>query len=267
MRHLGLAAVLFALTAAAFQESPEDKKQREQKEETEAKAAIAKYKDARKKSHKEEEVIEAISILGDAAPHRLVRNELVNVLVETRLRPTARIDAAAALGKYKKDVGACDALHKRAREERAKEAQDFRKRCLKSFGEIAPFAKAVDLEEFFGNPDHGVARASIEAAETIGSVRMLPPLVALLSELERIREDGAPEGPGELPGNKAGDDSKRERKKELLDPTRAAVKTIWAKVDSTVQIKDSSDAFKVLNERRAAIAKVRKEEDEKDAKP
>jgi hypothetical protein len=269
MRHLALSVALLMLTAAAFQEPAEDKKKQEEAAEVAAKEAVKKFKDAWRKAKKEDDVIDAIVILKDATPHKLIRAELIKVLDNVSLRPNVRIDAAAGLGKYKKDVAACGALHKRAREERNKDALDFRKRCLKSFGEIAPFAKSVDLQEFFGNPDYAVARASIEAVEKIGSVRMLAPLAALLSELERIREDGAPGGPGELPGQKSGatDDSKQERKKELLEPTRSAVKTIWAKVDSAVQLKDSSDAFKVLNERRGDINKARKEEDEKDAKP
>jgi len=257
------------MTAAAFQEPPDDKKKQEQDAEIAAKAVVSKYQDAWKKARKEDDVIDAIAILKDATPHKLIRAELIKVLLDVRLRPNVRIDAAAGLGKYKKDVAACDVLHKRAREERAKEALDLRKRCLKSFGDIAPFAKSVDLQEFFGNPDHALARASIEAVEAIGSVRMLPPLVALLSELERISENKEPGGPGELPGQGGGatDDTKRERKKELLDPTLNAVNTIWAKVDSKARLKNSSEAFKVLNERRADIGKVRKEEDEKDAKP
>lgn len=263
---------MLVLPGAAFQEEPDDKeakKQEQQKAEDEAKAVVKSYREKRKKARKEDDIVDAINLLMDAKPHRLIRAELVDVL-DSKLPPKLRVDAAATLNKYKKDALVCDSLLRRAREERGPDSVDLRKRCLRSFGDIAPFAKAVDLEIFFPDQENSVARAAIEACESIKSVRSLRALIALLGELERIREDdGKDPGPG-VPGGppQQGDNnSKRKRKEDLLDPTKAAISAIFAKVDSKFKLKDYTGANRALGEHRGKIRQKQDEEDIEDRKP
>ena len=135
-----------------------------------------------------------------------------------------RTAAADGLREYKKDVGVCASLLRHARTEKGTEQEvlDLRKRCLRSYGAIAPFAKSVDLEILFSDPDPIIGREAVEAVEMIKSVRMLPRLLALFGELERIRDDDGKDPGPEVPGGppKQGDNnSRRKRKEVMLDPT------------------------------------------------
>ncbi len=274
-----IAALLF-LPAAAFQEPPKDdkekKKEEQQKLDDEAKAAVKAFQDKRKKAKTEDEVIDAMAPLKEAKPHRLVRAELFSIL-GGKLPYPIRTEAAAYLKAYRKDILVCDTVLKVAKAERIPDSVDLRKRCLRTFAEIAPFAKSVDLQHLFSDVELKVAREAIEAAETMKSVRMLPSLVALWGELDRIREDdgGKDPGPGgggqELPGGgggpKEGDNSaKKKRKEELLDPAKKAVASLFGKVDSKIPVKTYTEANKGLQENRAKIKKIQDEEDEKDRK-
>lgn len=271
------AAMLF-LPAAAFQDPPKDDKEKQKEEQKklddEAKAAIKAYTDKRKKAKSEDEMVDSMAPLKEARPHKLVRAELTGILVG-KWPYLMRTEAAAFLRGYKKDVSVCDTLIKVAKAERIPESLDLRKRCLRSFAEIAPFAKSVDLQQLFADVETKVAREAVEAAETIKSVRMLPSLVALWGELERIREDDSKDpGPGgggpEVPGGggpKEGDNSsKRQRKEDLLDPAKKAVASLFGKVDAKIQVKTYTEANKALGEKRSQIKKLQDEEDEKDRK-
>jgi len=272
-----VAATLLLPAALSAQESADDKekkKQEQQKADDEAKAVLKEYqakRNAALKAQKESELIDAIDLLKDAKPHRLIRTELLSLLGGP-LPPKVRLESADALGNYKKDAGACDALLRHARSERGSDPEvlDLRKKCLRSFGTIAPFAKSVDLEILFSEPEHDVARAAVEAAETIKSVRMLRSLVALLSELERISDsegkDPGPEVPGGPP-KQGENNSKRKRKEVLLEPTKKAINSIWSKVDSKKPLKDYTEANRAMQDRRADIKKVQDEEDAQDRKP
>jgi hypothetical protein len=267
-----IAALLF-LPAAALQEDPKgDKKEQEQKAEDEAKAALKTYRDKRQKAKKEEEVVDAILLLKDAKPHKLIRAELISIL-DSKLPPAIRVEAAGILGEYKKDTTACESLKGHARNERGSEFADLRRKCLRSFGHIAPFGKSADLQIFFSDPDNSVAREAIEAVESIRSVRMLKPLIDLLGELERIREDdGKDPGPG-VPGGGGpqqggnNNDEKRKRKQDLLEPTKKAINAIWSKHNGKKTLKNYTEARDAMSDAKAALHKLQADEDKEDAKP
>ena len=265
-----IAALLF-LPAAALQDPKEDKKQQEQKAEDEAKAALKTYRDKRVKARKEEEVVDAILTLKEAKPHKLIRAELISIL-DGKLPPAIRVEAVGILGDYKKDTVACEALKGHARNERGAEFVDLRRKCLRSFGNIAPFGKSADLQIFFTDPDNSVAREAIEAVESIRSVRMLKPLIDLLGELERIREDDGkdpgPPVPGQEPPQQGNNnDQKRKRKQDLLEPTKKAINAIWSKHDGKKQLKDYTQARNAVSEAKAALQKLQADEDKEDLKP
>lgn len=226
----------------------------------EAKAILKDYKEKRKNARKAEEISAALSLLNKADPHPLIRAELVSQL-ESHLPPALRFPVAEALGRYSKDRRACDALIRLAREDRGKERFDLRKRCLRSFAEIAPFGRSTDLLALFYDPDPAIARAAVDAARRIASVRMLGPLVELLGELERIR-DGDPGDCG--PDQRAGDDPKRRRRRELIEPIREAMQRIWMKVGVKGRLLNYTDASRLLAERREDLRRVRMEEDKRD---
>ena len=272
-----LLAALILLPAAGPQEAPADdkeaKKQEQQKADDEAKAALKAYQDKRKNPKSMDDVIEAIDILKKAKPHKLIRAELISVL-GSKLPPTVRIEAAAAFTEYKKDTTVCETLLRHAREERGKDKDvlDLRKKCIRTFGDIAPFGKSKDLHILFSDLDTAIAREAIDAVENIKSVRMFGPLLALLAELERIRgDDGGDRGP-EVPGgggggpNQGDKDSKKKRKDDLENPTLKAINTIWGKVDSKKTFKNYTEANKGVSEKKAEIKKIQDEEDAKDAK-
>jgi len=266
-----LAALIF-LPAAALQDDGKDlKKQEQQKADDEAKAALKVYHEKRKKARTQDEFTEAIQVLKEAKAHKLIRTELISVL-DSKLPAKVRIDAAAALSMYKKDTTACESVFRHAKDERTKDddVMDLRKRCLKTFGDIAPFAKSTDLQILYAEPDTTIARQAIEATEAIKSVRMLKPLMALLAELERIRDDDGRDPGPDVPGgggpNQGDNNSKRKRKDDLLRPTLGAVNSIWGKVDSKKTFKDYTEANKAYQDKRAEVKKVQDEEDAKDAK-
>src|SRR5262245_40727342 len=132
-----LIAALCLLPAAGFQDPTDDKekKKEEQKQrEDEAKAALKAFSDKRKKSKTEEELVDAMTVLKEAKPHRLIETELLSILTG-KLPYPVRTESAAILKAYKKDVHACDVLIKVAKAERIQESTDLRKRCLRTFGE------------------------------------------------------------------------------------------------------------------------------------
>ena len=259
-----LSAALLILTGARFQE---ETKPDAAAADDAAKAAVKAFKEKWSKARSEADFSDALSGLKAAEPHRLIRGELVTVL-EGRTPPVVRIDAVSGLGKYKKDPIACDALLRRAREERKPESLDLRKKCLRTFGDIAPFAKSVDLLPLFSDPELSIVREAIEATEAIKSVRVLPQLMALYGELDRIRDDdGGEQGPG-VPGagGPAEDkNSKRKKKEELLEPTKKAIASIWSKVDKKT-FKNYTEANRALGQSRAEIKKVQEQEEAEDKK-
>ncbi len=271
-----LIAALLALPAAGLQDNPgggqEDKKEEQQKKEDEAKAVLKAYREKRQKVKKEEDLIDAIGVLKEAKPHRLIRTELIALLEGTTLPRAVRIEAASALGDYKRDPVACDALVRRVRQERGDEATDLRRKCLGSFGVIAPFGKSVDVQFVFSDPDHAVAREAVDAVERIRSVRMLKPLCDLLGELERIRDDdGRDPGPdvpgGGAPPQQGDNNTKRKRKEVLLDPTLKAVNSLYAKIDSKKTFKNYTEAVRAVSDHRAKLKEVQEAEDKEDKKP
>ena len=265
-----IAALLF-LPAAAFPQDPkkDDKKLEGQQAEDDAKAALKTYREKRNKAKKEEEIVDAIASLKEAKPHKLIRAELISIL-DGKLSPAVRVEAVIVLGEYKKDTVACDALKGHARSERGADVVALRRKCLTSFGNIAPFGKAGDLQILFSDPDNSVAREAIEAVESIKSVRMLKSLIDLLGELERIREDDGKDPGPPVPGAPPKQDdnnSKRKRKQDLLEPTKKAVNTLWGKIDSKKRLKDYTEANRAFGDHQGDLRKIQAEEDKEDLKP
>lgn len=274
---VALLAALILLPAAGPQESPADdkekQKQEQQKADEEAKAALKAYVEKRKKPKSEDDLIDAIAILKKAKPHKLIRTELFSILAG-KLPAVVRMEAVAALAEYRKDTTVCDTLQRHAREERGKEKEiaDLRKKCIRTFGDIAPFGKSKDLHILFSDLDTAIAREAIDAVETIKSVRMLGPLLALLAELERIRDDDGRDPGPEVPGgggggpNQGDNSSKKKRKDDLQNPTLKAINSIWGKVDSKKTFKNYTEAVRGVAEKKSEIRKIQDEEDAKDAK-
>lgn len=271
-----LIAFLTLLTGATFQEFEEEKDGKKQdegnkgdpkKKEEAAKAAVKAYQETRKKAKSDDDHISAIDSLAEADAHPLILKELLAVL-ESQFAPTVRAAGAKGMRKYKKNPLASDALIRNARTQKD---EDLRKTCLKSFGEIAPFGKSVELQSIFPDEAHAVVKAAVEAVEAIKSVRMIRPLTDLLGELERIREDdGGDRGPG-VPGGGSGQqgdkEQRKKRKSELLTPTLGAINALWGKVDTKLSFKKYADANRALIDHRAAVKKTQDEEDKADKTP
>jgi len=260
-----MAAILF-LPAASFQADAAEKekaRQEQKKKEDEAKAALKIYRDERAKAKETDDQVRAVDKLGESEPHPLIRTELLAVLNGTAADPI-RTAAAEALHKYKKDPAVCDALIRHAK---SREGADLRKRCLRSFGAIAPFGKSTELQTLFNEDDSTVAHQAVDAVDAIGSVRMLKPLVDLLGELERISENRSPEGPP-VPGGpgkgESGNDHRIQRKKELLDPTRSAIAKMWTQHGLGKAPKDATEANAVLAANRPKLKKSQEDEDAQD---
>lgn len=264
-----LLAALLILPGAAPQDggqSDKDKAKEEQrKKDEDAKAALKTYHEMRKKARTPDDDIEAVQKLQDSERHITIRNELIRVL-ETDRSIDVRIAAASALGGYKRDVGACDALLRNARSQKD---MGLRKKCIQRFGAIATFGKSMDIFKSFVNDENTeIVKEMIEAVENINSVRMLRPLVDLLGELESIREDkgdsgGGPPLPG-VPQNDSTNNQKQKRKKDLTDPTRKAINTIYKKYDSKAKLNTYTDANSQLQRNKSFISKLQDEEDRRD---
>lgn len=268
----GLIAMILLLTAASLPQDPktdkEKARQEQKKKEEEAKAALKAYREERAKAKETDDHVRAVESLAQATPHPLIRTELIGILNSSSPDPI-RIVAAEALKKYKKDAAACDALIRHAK---TRQNEDLRKRCARSFGAIAPFGRSVELQPLFNEESPALAREAVEAVEAIGSVRMLRPLVDLLGELERIREDtgrdpGGPPVPGGAQKGESGNEQRIQRKKELLDPTRTAINTLWTGHALGKALKDATEANAALTASRSQLKKIQEDEDAKDKAP
>ena len=268
-----LIAALLVLPAAMPQDDPKDDKEKAKaeakKRDEAAQATLKEYREAKAKARSADDTIEAVQKLGEAEPHPLLRNEILNVL-QTDRSIDVRLAAAGSLGKYKRDVAACEALLRNAR---AQKDQLLKLKCMQKFGAIAPFYKSLDLKSFFDDEDIAMTKEAISAIEAINSVRMLRPLVDLLSELEQIREDkdgsqgggqGVPPPPGVPAGSSNSTEQKQKRKKELTAPTRMAINTLWKKYDSKTKLNDSTQANAALARNRSFIQKIQDQEDRED---
>jgi hypothetical protein len=223
-----IAALLF-LPAASLQEDPKAEKEKARQElkkrEEEAKAALKAYREERAEAKETDDHVRAVDKLGEADPHALIRHA------------------------------------------KSREGADLRKRCLKSFGTIATFGRSTDLQVLFNEDDSTIARQAVDAVESIGSVRMLRPLVDLLGELEQIREGrdpAPPPGSRDPRGGDSGDDHRIRRKKELLDPTKKAISTLWSKHGLGKAPKDATEATAVLAANRPKLKKIQEDEDAQD---
>ena len=261
-----LIAMLLVLPGASFQEDEKSEKERAKEEakqkENAAKAAIKAYWDARRNPKSADVIIEAIQKLEDAEPHPLIRQELARALGG---EPSidVRIAAASALGKFKKDTAASDILLQNAKTQKD---EGLRKKCLQRYGAIAPYSKSKDLKVFFNDENNGIVKEAIEAIEQINSIRMLQPLIELLGELDQIKEDKGDQGGGgpPLPGVPQGDSTNNQRlkrKRELTDPVRKAVNTLWKKYDSRTKLNDYTSANSQFQRNKSFLMDLQKKED------
>lgn len=268
-----LFAALLALPAAAPQDDPkadkEKAKQEAKEKEDAARNALEAYRAACSKAKNPEDIIMAIQDkLESAEPHPLIRSELVNLLGNHR-SIDVRMEAAAALGKYKKDAEAGRVLLANARGQKDEQLQ---KKCLEKFGAVALHRMAFDLKPWFTNENTGLVREAIEAIEEINSVRMLRPLIELLGELESIREDKEGSGgggsygppPPGVPQGNSSQDQKLKRKKELIDPVRKAINTLWKKYDPKLKTNTYKEANANLQRYDSFLKKIQAEEDKED---
>jgi hypothetical protein len=262
-----LLALLLFLPGAAPQDPDKEKAKEEQrKKDEDAKAVLKTYHEMRQKGKTPDDAIEAVQKLQDAEPHVTIRNVLLGVL-QGDPSIDVRIAAASALGSYKRDTGACDALLRNAK---IQKDMGLRKKCIQRFGAIAPFGKSMDLFKTFVNDESTeIVKEMIEAVEEIKSIRMLRPLVDLLGELEQIREDkgdsggGGPPLPG-VPQNDSTNNQKLKRKKDLTDPTRKAINTIYKKYDSKAKLNTYTEAIAQLQRNKSFLTKLQEEEDRRD---
>lgn len=262
-----IATLLILPGAWAQEETKSDKekaKEEAKKRDDDAKAALKTFREAFFKGKSPDDRIEAIQKLENAEPHQLIRAELGNIL-GTNPSIDVRIAAASALGRFKKDVGACEILLTNAK---AQKDEGLKRKCLQKYGSIAPFGKSRDLKAFFNDENNVIVRDAIEAIEAINSVRMLQPLVELLGELEQIREDKGDQGGGTpLPGVPQGDttnNQKVKRKRELTEPTRKAINTLWRKYDSKTKLNKYTDANAQLLRNKSYLMKIQETEDRED---
>jgi len=264
-----LFAALLALPGAAPQDDKEKAKQEAKEKEDSAKKALEAYRAACAKAKNPEDVIMAIQDkLESADPHPLIHSELVSLLGNHR-SIDVRLEAVSALGKYKKDPEAGRVLLANAR---AQKDEQLQKKCLEKFGAVALHRMAMDLKPWFTAENTGLVREAIEAIEEINSVRMLRPLVEFLGELESIREDQnsgsgggsyGPPPPGVPQGNSS-QDQKVKRKKDLIDPVRKAINTLWKKYDAKLKTNTYKEANANLQRYETFLKKIQAEEDKED---
>jgi len=263
-----LIATLLILPGASPQDDAksdkEKAKEEAKKKDEDAKAALKGYRDMLAKAKSPDDVIEAIQKLETAEPHPMIRAEFTRVLENDR-SIDVRIAAASALGKFKKDIAACDVLLNNARTQKE---DSVKKKCIQRFGAIAPFRKSEDLKRFFHDENNEIVKEALDAIKDINSVRMLRPLIDLLGELEQIKEDKGDSGGGPpLPGVPQGDSSNNQRlkrKRELTDPTRTAINHLWRKYDSKTKLNDYTTANSQLQRNKTHLMKLQDAEDRED---
>ena len=264
----GLFAALLFLPGAGPQEDKAEKeraKEEAKRKEDEAKAVLKTYRETLSKAKSADDIIEALQKLEAAEPHSLIRQELATRLSSDR-SIDVRIAAASAMGKYKKDNAACDILLQNAK---AQKDENLQKKCIQRFGDIAPFARSMDLKVFFTSENNNIAKEAIEAIKEIGSLRMLKPLIDLLGELESIREDkgesqgGGPPLPG-VPQNESSNNQRLKRKQALTEPTRSAINAIYKKYDSKAKLNTYTEANTQFQRNKSQILDQQKKEDLED---
>jgi hypothetical protein len=264
---VALIATLMILPGAWAQDDAKNDKEKAKEEakkkDDDAKAALASFRKSFNAGKSADDKIEAIQKLENADPHPLIRSEFGNILASN---PSidVRIAAASALGRFKKDVGAAEILLNNAK---AQKDEGLKRKCLQKFGAVAPFGKSLSLKPFFNDENNLIVREAIEAIEAINSIRMLQPLVELLGELENIREDKADQGGQPLPGVPQGDNTnnqKVKRKKELTDPVRKAINTLWKKYDSRTKLNNYTEANSQIRRNQPHLMKIQETEDKED---
>jgi len=262
-------AAMLALSGAQAQEDPKGDKE---KAEAAARKALEGYRaDLAKATTPGAAVMAIMSHLHSAAPHPLIRATLASVL-NSHPFIDAKIAAADALGKYKKDREAAHILMQNAK---LQKEVDLQRKCLRRFGEIAPYGMSTELTSWFSNGNPDLAGEAILAAAAVNSVRMLAPLIDLLGELEStaeekfknsIQEPPLPGAPGNTPMDTR--NQKYMRKKKLTDPTRKAINDLWRKVDPKAPLlKMHKEALAALQQNRKRLLEIQEAEDLEDRGP
>jgi len=269
-----LVASMLALSGA--QEDSKEEKEKAKQAEAAARKVLDAYRaDMSKATTPGAAVMAVMNHLHGATPHPLIRATLASVL-KGHPFVDAQMVAADCLGKYKKDREAAQILLLSAKAH--PKVPDLQRKCLQRFGAVSPYGMAGELVPWFGDANPDVAREAIEASVAVNSVRLIPPLIELLGELESISEDKIkrsfiqePPLPG-APGGTPMDTTNKKifRKKRLTDPTRKAINILWKKVDpKSVKLSFYKDASAALAQYRNDLLKVQEAEDLEDrgAKP
>lgn len=264
-----LVAAMLPLSGAQAQDDPKGDKE---KAEAAAKKALDAYRaDVAKATTPGAAVMAITNHLHGAAPHPLIRATLASVL-NGHPFVDAQIAAADALGKYKKDREAAHILMQNAK---LQKEDELRRKCLRRFGEVAPYGMSGELTSWFSNGNPDLAGEAIQAAAAVNSVRMLGPLIDLLDELEStseekfknsIQEPPLPGAPGGTPMDTR--NQKWVRKKKLTDPTRKAINALWRKVDPNAPpLKLHKEALGALQQNRKRLLEIQGAEDLEDRGP
>jgi hypothetical protein len=187
-----MTAVL-ALVLGVGVSAQEEKKDPKEADEA-AKAKVADFKKELKACKTDQDVSRAIENLG-ALQHARVLAELKTWLS----KPSAEICIAAAreISRYPKDKDASDTLLAAVGNRKDKETQI---KLLKYVGEVGFRPAASKLTGFFRHRDADIAREAVDSCGKLKSRDAMEPLLALLKELDAIRDQNDPVGVGNVGG-------------------------------------------------------------------
>jgi hypothetical protein len=217
--HPALTAAILAL-AAGVQGAGKD-------DEEEAKAKIAEFRKELKTCKTDQDIARAIGILGEMQHPRLL-GELKTWLS----KPSTEVAIAAAeqIARYKKDKEASDALMSAAGSRKDKEAIV---KCLRYAGDVGHKPATAKLTGYFKHREVDVAREAVDSCGKLRSREAVDPLIALLRELEGIRESQPGTGGGGGLGGLVGggglggmQEEQQKRKKDLTPAVLSALSHI-----------------------------------------
>lgn len=175
MRHvvLGIAGLLCAAAAAYGRDEADDK--------------IKAFKETVKKCKEVGDYVSAINDLG-SLQHPKIKAELKIWLG----KPNADIVHAAAenLAKYRKDKEAAEAILKAAVAACNQKDKDPAVKLIGLVGDTECREMAKPLCNLFRHPDTKIAEAAIDAVGRLKSKNAIDALIAVLKEMEGIKDDG-----------------------------------------------------------------------------
>jgi hypothetical protein len=176
------AAFWLILASVAAAQSDEDKKKEE-----EAKAKIADFKKQLKTCKTEKDMAGAIEGLG-SLQHPKILSELKSYLGKGGELTVA---AAEAIGKYKKDKDAAEALVGAAGSLRDKEGKV---KCIRYAGDTEYKGIITKLSGIFRDKEVDAAKEAVDSCAKIKSKDAIDPLLGLWKELDGIKEEQTGKG-------------------------------------------------------------------------